>query len=249
MAHPLPPLSRCALSLAILLPTGGAAAVEGQQGASFDCAKAATAVEKQICDDWTLSAFDLWVAQLYKGLRERLDGAGQERLKGEQRAWLKEERNPCAGAKAQDASTPDSAAVWSCLYGAYETRAIQLAQTLEAALYGSDPEGPWSGSYAMDDGYSSASLLLLQMADESVNLQLSSVSGPSYHICELTSGGAQHGPDLLLYRDPDEPGCSITLARVGDGSGDLKVSAAGCELYCGANGYFTGTYGAVRPRD
>lgn len=240
---------RAALSIAPLLLAGVPAAADGRQGPSYDCAKAATAVEKQICDDWTLSAYDLWVAEIYTGLRERLDAAGKERLKAEQIAWLKEARNPCGQAKALDASTPDSAAVWSCLRGAYETRAIELAQTLEASLFGEDSEGPWSGSYAADDGYSAGSIVLLQMPEGPLTLQLSSVSGPSYHICELTAGGVRRGPDLLQYRDSEETSCLITFARVGDGRGTVEVSSAGCALYCGANGYFDGTYTPVRPLD
>lgn len=245
MPSRLSPLPALALAAALLLPA--ATASGQQQGPGFDCAKASTAIEKQICDDWTLSAYDLWVTQIYKGLREALDEAGRERLKQEQIAWLKDERNACATAEAQDGSGDNAPAIWSCLYGVYETRAIQLAQALEATLYGEAPEGPWSGSYAMNDGFSDSGIVLLQMPDGTLSLQLSTVSGPTYHICELTAPGAQRGPDLLQYRDSDEPGCQITFARVGDGQGTMKVDSAGCQIYCGARAYFDGTYTAVRP--
>ena len=101
---------RPVLSLALLaiLPAAAAAA---DYGPSFDCAKASTTVEKAICDDSTLSDFDRWVGQLYKGLSAELDSAGQAALKAEQRGWLKDERNACASAKSQDPGVPDSGAV------------------------------------------------------------------------------------------------------------------------------------------
>ena len=233
-----------AAAAALLLPQAAAAE---QQGPGFDCAKAATPIERQVCDDWTLSAYDLWMSQIYKGLRDGLDAAGRERLKQEQIAWLKNERDACATAEAQDGSGDNGPAIWSCLYGVYETRAIQLAQELEATLYPAQPEGPWSGSYAMDDGFTGAGVVLLQMPEGTVSLQLSAVSGPTYHICELTAPGAQRGPDLLQYRDAEEPGCQITFARIGDGQGTIKVTSAGCQIYCGARAYFDGLYTAVRP--
>jgi uncharacterized protein len=234
------------LALLALLPLSVAA----QDGPSFDCAKASTTIEKAICADWTLSAFDRWVGQLYKGMAEWVDQATLDRVRAEQRAWLKDERNACAAAQSQDPSAPDSAAVWSCLYGAYETRAIQLAQTLEPAIYGeSGPEGPWSGSYSFDDGFAVGSLLLLAMPDARFTLQLSSVAGPGAHICDLGGHGGNAVGLTLRFEPPDDPGCWILLERLEDGRGSLALDSDGCQDWCGANGYFTGDYRAVRPAE
>ena len=233
---------RRAASLALLglLPLGASA----QEGPSFDCAKASTLVESAICADWTLSAFDRWVGQLYKGLSKRLGPDDLAKLKADQRAWLKDERNACATAKSQDPSVPDDAAVWSCLYAVYETRAIQLAQLLETA---DGPEGPWSGSYSLDDGHARGSLLLLAMADESFTLQVSSVTGPGEHICDLTLVGGTPAEGGLHFELADDPACRVQLERLGDGQGTLSLASEGCQDYCGAYGYFTGEYRAVRP--
>lgn len=244
-----PWLSPALLSLALSsIPALTQAQV--QEGPSFDCAKASTAVEKAICGDWTLSAFDLWVGQLYKGLADWVDQATRDRVKAEQRAWLKDERNACATARSQDPSVPDSAAVWSCLYDAYETRAIQLAQILEEAIYGPfGAEGPWSGSYAFDDGHASGSLLLLSMPDARFTLQLSSVTGPAAHICDLSTHGGNAVGLTLRLEVKETPGCWILLERLEDGQGSLALDSDGCQDYCGANAYFTGDYRAVRPLD
>lgn len=221
------------LALALLLPALPAAA---QEGPSFDCAKAATKVEKQICEDWTLSAFDRWVAQLYKELRGALDAKGQEALKAEQRAWLKEERNACEKAKAT-AELDAAGALWSCLYRAYEGRAVVLAQSQELLLDGVDPGLGWSGTYAYDDGFSAGSLLLLRLAEGFV-FQISSVSGPGAHICDLSGSNPEQGPDLLIWQE-DGGSCAITFAR---GDSGVAISSNGCRDWCGANGTFDADY-------
>jgi uncharacterized protein len=65
------------------------------QAASFDCAKAATAVEKMICADAELSKLDKEMASAHRRARERTaDPAG---FRAEQRNWLKF-RNSCKDA-------------------------------------------------------------------------------------------------------------------------------------------------------
>lgn len=207
-----------------------------QEGPSFDCAKATTKVEKQICDDWTLSAYDRWVAQLYKDLRGALDAKGQEALKAEQRAWLKDERNACEKAKPT-AELDASGAIWSCLYSAYEGRTVVLAQTNELVLDGVDPGIGWSGAYGYDDGHSGGSLLLLRLAEGFV-FQISSVTGPGSHICDLSGANPEQGPDLLIWQE-DGGSCAITFARTEAG---IDISSSGCQDWCGANGYFDAAY-------
>gem|GEM_PF-2436020 len=80
--------------------------------ASFDCAKASTAVEGMICGNATLAELDLRTAETYKSLRNAVEDPGA--LKSEQIDWLKETRNAC---KTLD-----------CLVDAYTTRAEDLEQ-------------------------------------------------------------------------------------------------------------------------
>jgi len=60
-------------------------------GASFDCAKAATRVEKRVCADPALSALDEALANEYRTAL----ADGDDSLKASQLAWLKQRRDAC----------------------------------------------------------------------------------------------------------------------------------------------------------
>ena len=66
--------------------------------ASFDCAKAATPVERLICSSPTLNALDEENAALYGRLIDDASGAERDAYRNSQRVWLKSERNRCATA-------------------------------------------------------------------------------------------------------------------------------------------------------
>jgi uncharacterized protein YecT (DUF1311 family) len=69
--------------------------------ASFDCAKAASAIEKAVCTDAALARLDRQVAEAYARKRES-DFNPKARLAAleEQRAWLKARNQSCATADA-----------------------------------------------------------------------------------------------------------------------------------------------------
>jgi uncharacterized protein YecT (DUF1311 family) len=83
--------------------------------AGFDCAKAGTAIEKQICGDRDLADSDRALAQEYGELQKRLDATQARAVRDSQRAWLSERNRRCAGAK-------DS----TCLLGQYGLRRMEL---------------------------------------------------------------------------------------------------------------------------
>ena len=95
---------RFVMTFALLLPLSFANA------ASFDCAKATTLVEKAICGDSHLSARDDALMAAYK--HALVEATDANRLKAEQRAWLKNVRNQC-----QDVG---------CLIRAYDRRIAEL---------------------------------------------------------------------------------------------------------------------------
>lgn len=96
--------------IAIVIPV--ALFVLPAHGASFDCAKANTRVEKIICDDddWELSKLDVELAVRYKAALEEQTRA--ESIKLSQMQWLKE-RNGCINAE--------------CVWHAYKVRLAKLA--------------------------------------------------------------------------------------------------------------------------
>ena len=57
---------------------------------SFDCTKAETWSEIQVCNDEALSALDWQVATLYAGMKARVTGQAQQQLLTEQRTWLRD---------------------------------------------------------------------------------------------------------------------------------------------------------------
>src|SRR5215831_3345908 len=82
-------------------------------GASFNCLKASTSVEKTICASKVLSNLDEQLAQAYESAIQSSDNP--DRVKRQQQEWLRKVRDQC-----QDEA---------CLQGAYEHRLAQLAAT------------------------------------------------------------------------------------------------------------------------
>ena len=65
---------------------------------SFDCAKAATSVEKAICADAALARLDRQVAEAWQvGMRNAYEPTAQAKLRQEQRDWLARRNAACAG--------------------------------------------------------------------------------------------------------------------------------------------------------
>jgi len=86
-------------------------------GASFNCAKASTSVEKIICASKTLSRLDEQLAKVYESVLSLSDHP--DVIKSHQQAWLRTIRDTC-----QDKP---------CIQNAYEHRLAQLAAIPQAA--------------------------------------------------------------------------------------------------------------------
>lgn len=82
--------------------------------ASFDCAKAKSFIEKEICSNQDLGNFDEELSDLYKKIILARNNAPE--ITTEQRKWLRENRNICS----------DSA----CLIKAYQVRIKELQASL-----------------------------------------------------------------------------------------------------------------------
>ncbi len=105
---------------------GPKSADQATPGASFDCAKASTRIEKMICADGEAADLDGQVARAY---RQALANAeSQDAVKVGQRAWLTNDRNKCADA--------------SCLRDVYKKRLAVLVDI--AARPPRPPESPFT---------------------------------------------------------------------------------------------------------
>ena len=203
--------------------------------ASFDCRKASTPVEKTICadDNPGLAERDGALGRLYAALKE--EGGHDEVLAG-QSAWL----------AARDACGTDA----ECIRQSYDKRLAQLAR--EAG----DSKGV-TGTYryqltgeeaTADSDFGEA--FVVRGADGTLAGTIFSVSGPTYHTCDISFDGAEAGGKgrWQWQGAPDEvevegERCKITF----DASpGQMAISSENCRYFCGARGWFDETYAKVK---
>lgn len=121
--------------------------------ASFNCEKAGKAIEKFICSDSSLSAFDDELGRLYRELRKSLDQTDSANLRTEQRMWLKQ-RNKCGDA--------------SCLQKAYFTRIKELELALSRGSESNQSANIISASSKATSGKHSLDLACLESGGDKV---------------------------------------------------------------------------------
>lgn len=93
-------------------------------GASFDCSKASTKVEKTICENEWLGSLDEELSFFYKKLRVSLSKAESSKLLSEQREWVRERNKTCEIAYNKK----------SCLNNRYRKRVTKLKIQYEEPL-------------------------------------------------------------------------------------------------------------------
>ncbi len=113
-------------------------------GASFDCAKATTGIEKMICDNPAVSQQDSELGELYATVVEQSRYPGN--IKSAQRQWLKA-RNQCASV--------------ACLNDQYQLRQTALQEQLLKIQYSGQPLKITS---ALEQTYDNASALAVRFS-------------------------------------------------------------------------------------
>ncbi|MDP1966324.1 MAG: DUF3298 domain-containing protein [Reyranella sp.] len=88
-----------------------------QGGASFDCAKASSAVERAICKNPQLAKADREMAAIYSTLVAKLTGQAKDHLAKDQVRWVGNRSRACTG---------DADAISDCLKGRYAARTETL---------------------------------------------------------------------------------------------------------------------------
>jgi uncharacterized protein len=119
---------RYALFLGIAAAASLSAAARADDvGPSFDCRKAATAVEHEICGKPELAGYDRQIAALYAQALGLLDAEDADQLRTDQHLWLRV-RNDCRF------QTPDNPHVTTdiegCLGSAMMTRVWELQKVI-----------------------------------------------------------------------------------------------------------------------
>jgi uncharacterized protein len=215
--------------LALVLVPGPAAAAP-----SFDCGKAASAVEKALClpENEDAAYRDAVLAALYKEMKEQ---GGYEEVLAGQPAWLKL-RNACGADTA-------------CLTRQYDTRIAELAKV-------AGDETGVTGSYAYEIKYDPEDTSTEPFSDVGdafvyrdlagqLHGYISTVSGPTFHICEIGLENAEAMGDAWLFTDSEENKdyegrlCRVLIRQEKQ---SLRIDSIGCGNWCGARGYFDNTY-------
>ncbi|MHA1537530.1 MAG: lysozyme inhibitor LprI family protein [Alphaproteobacteria bacterium] len=208
----------------------GGPAWANEPGPSFDCKKAATPVEKTICDDAFTGFRDGALGKLYSGLVKALSGKARKSLRQEQFLWLKARNRVCG--RVADNARPN------CLSKRYDKRLLRLGRRMSRRKLGPRARGLHSaaGSYNKSIHNFSGSITVVEVANGPAWVEISTVNGPTAHLCNLWTRQARREGATLTWRDTDEPKCKVTLTFKGR-TVRTKASRA-CRAYCGARGYF-----------
>lgn len=190
--------------------------------AGFDCSKAASAVERRLCADPTLSRMDHEMSEAYAHLLATTQDA--DAWKADQRAWLAE-RNRCHDD--------------SCLRYEYSERTTVLRAGGRSFR--------WNGNWwRVDaDGNAPSKLVISQLGKRGFAFDLSASAGADTG--ELSGKASLVTSDAARYRGDDASdteGCELTFRRV---LNRLQVEQKGDSATCGAglNVTYGGTYVAA----
>ena len=99
-------------------------------------------------------------------------------------------------------------------------------------------------SYKLSDNYT-GSLSLVHHDDDTLAGSIETVSGPSFHLCNVYFEGARRIGDHYLWTGPREEAgydgkqCQILLQPL---DGAMKIDSLDCNYYCGARGQFDAAY-------
>jgi uncharacterized protein len=208
-----------------------AAAQEGPK-ASFDCRKAATPVERAICQGSYTAELDRALDTLYRAALKR---APAERAATEagQRQWLAQRNSRCGRAK------PDT----ECLAGLYKDRIVALVRLTRDA-----GSALIAGRYVYREKGQAGEMFIAEMPDGTtfVLVETVNVGHPSPHTCSLMDYVKDRRGALLNYRDPEaSKTCGLEIAIVGNRA-VMRETPKDCfeaaQYNCGAHGFMLGNY-------
>lgn len=208
--------------LAVMIATGLAAmaAPETSDAQSFDCAKAGTAIEKQICDDPNLGLMDSELGSVYGSLAKSLSGEAQSELRANERAWI-QKRNAC------DTQS-------DCVTKAYVQRLTQLSK--QHGLFMG-----WSGDF---ESWADIQLSIVERDSSSYDISLSGAAQNWTCSGTLTARLSKDDNSLTVSHD----GATVTIQSAGTGVWvpDGIDAIARSKGFCGAlapslSGFFAHT--------
>lgn len=209
---------RALINIVVAIAAGFAASqVEAQP--SFNCDKAVSAAEKEVCRVPDLQWYDRQLARLYDVARKEPTA--------NQNALLAEQRNFIARREACRADL-------ECLVKSYELRLAELAPKVNVfqAYAEYKPKSFGGGLWIVRFGYNAAVKIL--------------TIGGGGHTCVFDADNAElGGKGVIRWRDPHENACRLTIAP--DGDDVMRVETKNCQDYCGMRAILDGEYTRVPP--
>ncbi|WP_219760635.1 lysozyme inhibitor LprI family protein [Neoroseomonas alba] len=187
--------------------------------ASFDCARAASAIERAICAAPELAQLDRQLSQIYAQKRASTQGQQRQVLTDEQRAWIRSRDAACRA---------DRAVNTECLAGLYRGRIAELSGATA-------PDG-WTGRwrYARAGFTGEMQIAAIVQGRWRITIQTAMDSG-NVSTCELTVE-AHEVSGRLIGRSDD-----IEIVVSADRGGVQLTQRAGSSP-CGLNATFEGPY-------
>ena len=204
------------------------------QGPSFDCAKAATVVEKAICadaPDGLLAMLDERLAEQFRTLSEGTGTVVFAKAVEDQRVWLAD-RDACA----QSAGTAEGA-LETCLAEQYRRRIQALGKQIEAARQRPALTGVYD--YEIE-----GTLRVEATTDDLWHVSIETVHPTAFHLCTLDFDAVGIDDNTLIWTTPVSEGlggvCGVRILF--DDATALVEGNAACHEFCGMRGIFSGTY-------
>jgi uncharacterized protein len=198
---------------------------------SFDCTKATSLIEREICKHDAVAAQDRLLSKFYLFLKEQ---PGQEKILSGQYDWIRR-RDEC-GTDTQ------------CLFKRYAERIEELA--VAAGRFGQET-GSYNYNLGNKDNFGEPTdfgiAYVIKMADGTLSGTINTVSSPASHLCDFDFEKAEALGNAWFWQTaPDgwEEGTTTVLFRFENDK--LRIDSIHGRNLCGRRGNFDETYVRVR---
>lgn len=193
--------------------------------ASFDCAKAKTFAEKEICSSKELSSLDDRLEASYR--KALLNAPDPNSLKSSQRSWMRGTRDAC---KTKD-----------CLRSAYEERLREMSKAGADKAPGRSRNGI-TGRYSITKTDFGGTVDVQKISGNQAKFRILTVVGPTSHTCVAEGIASLDSDNRAVFTEKlegDEGTCTITLTFA---ECTLKVSTENCSSFCGMRAFMDASY-------
>jgi uncharacterized protein len=198
-------------------------------GASFDCQKANTPLEKSICADQTLNSLDSSLGVLWKTILKKYSQGDIPDLKAEQKYWIKqrnehwknnndslkviyEKRIRDLTLKLENLKVPKPIA------GTY----VSIQSILCSRGYGEEPEPYEDYDFIRID----------KVSNKEITFEISTIGGNARR-CDA-SGNAYLQSGAFIWKDPEPCSSDTCILSISFDSDSIKiVSPNNCNCFCG----------------